>query len=127
MISGNPHDGAFAEAAGAGDTGSCDTCHTAVPSATHQDSTLDTPGTWSAGVNYTPGTSSCDANCHLDDPSNRNGTAVTQGWERQWSNTADDDASSPDARCQNCHGTFWTGQSYNLQHRRGALQHCWYA
>jgi len=113
MISGNPHDGTFAETAGGGDTGSCDTCHTTVPSATHQDSTLDTPSTWAAGVNFTPGTTSCDANCHLDTVSNRTGTAVTQGWERQWSVTADDDASSPDARCQNCHGTFWAGQSYN--------------
>ena len=87
-----------------GSGNSCEKCHTAAPSASHVDGTVDTPTTWDATnipAGYDSTNDYCAAACHSD-----SGT-----WNREWSGAVDaawayaDDASSATV-CGNCHGTF---------------------
>jgi predicted CxxxxCH...CXXCH cytochrome family protein len=131
MISGNPHDAAFAITVGdAGDTAGCVTCHTTDPSSSHQDGSSDATigaGGNSAiklttGVGYTDAaTPTCGPNgglnsCHLDaQTGNRTGAQATGPWQRLWTGTVDDTGAVADARCNNCHGTFWSGAGQSFR------------
>ncbi len=91
---------------GTGDPDPCEMCHTAIPSGSHVDGTLDTPATWDATnipAGYDSSNDYCAATCHSD-----GGT-----WNREWSGAVDtawgytDDAASATV-CGNCHGSFAT-------------------
>ncbi|MDT8423358.1 MAG: CxxxxCH/CxxCH domain-containing protein, partial [Desulfuromonadales bacterium] len=97
------HDGTLT-----GGTGlACEKCHTAAPSASHYNGTVDTPTVWNTTnipAGYVSGTDSCAATCHAD-----SGT-----WNREWSGVTDaawayTDLAESAAVCGNCHGSFFTG------------------
>jgi hypothetical protein len=125
MISGNPHDDSFQATIGEGTpSGTCETCHTSSPSTEHINGSFanDNPivALDTTNLGFTDGTPPTCAvqgalvGCHLDadlTATGRDGGTVTQAWARRWSATADD-TGTPDPKCYNCHGTFWSTQAF---------------